>query len=99
MNFTVRLMNLSAMDALNANNPFLQAAGVKRPTLARMYLAAPLADPIKSDRAFFFASYQGTREQTEPKNSLSSSIFVARPDERSLANRRRWPRFDRVYQT
>ena len=65
-------------DALNANNPFLKAAGVKRPTLERNVFGGTFGGPIKSDRAFFFASYQGTREQNGAStNSLSSSIFVA----------------------
>ena len=64
--------------ALNANNPFLKAAGVERPTLERNVFGGTLGGPIKPERAFFFASYQGTRERNgASSNSLSSSIFIA----------------------
>jgi hypothetical protein len=65
-------------DALNANNPFLKAAGVKRPTLERNIFGGLLGGPIKTDRSFFFISYQGTRESNGASdNSLTSSILVA----------------------
>jgi hypothetical protein len=64
-------------DALNANNPFLKAAGVKRPMLKRNVFGALLGGPIKSDKAFFFASYQGTRERNGgSSSSLSQSILI-----------------------
>jgi len=64
--------------ALNANNPFLKAAGVRRPTLERNVFGGTFGGPIKSDRTFFFTSYQGTRERNGAStNSLSSSIFIA----------------------
>jgi hypothetical protein len=66
-------------DALNANNPFLKAAGVKRPVLNRNVFGGQLGGPIKTDRAFFFSSYQGTRERNGASdNSLTSSVFIAR---------------------
>lgn len=65
-------------DALNANNPFLKAAGVDRPTLRRNVFGGLLGGPIKTNRLFFFASYQGTREQNGASpNSLTSSVLVA----------------------
>jgi Carboxypeptidase regulatory-like domain/TonB dependent receptor/TonB-dependent Receptor Plug Domain len=65
-------------DSLNANNPFLKAAGVARPTLERNVFGATLSGPFRTDRAFFFLSYQGTREQNAASaNSLSSSILIA----------------------
>lgn len=65
-------------DALNANNPFLKAAGVKRPTLERNVFGGMFGGPIRKDRLFFFVSYQGTRERNGASpNSLSSSIFIA----------------------
>src|SRR5256886_7213168 len=64
-------------DALNANNPFLKAVGVRRPTLQRNVFGGLLGGPIKTDRSFFFISYQGTRERNgASSNSLSSSISV-----------------------
>ncbi|HEY6046062.1 MAG TPA: TonB-dependent receptor, partial [Pyrinomonadaceae bacterium] len=73
-------------DALNANNPFLKAASVQRPVLKRNVFGGLLGGPLKSDKAFFFASYQGTRERNGASDrSLTSSILVARglTDDRS----------------
>jgi hypothetical protein len=65
-------------DALNANNPFLKAAGVRRPKLTRNVFGGVIGGPIKRDRLFFFASYQGTRERNgASSSSLSSSVFIA----------------------
>jgi hypothetical protein len=65
-------------DALNANNPFLKAAGVRRPTLQRNVFGGTVGGPIKLDRLFFFASYQGTRERNGASpNSLASSVLIA----------------------
>jgi Carboxypeptidase regulatory-like domain len=65
-------------DALNANNPFLKAAGVQRPVLKRNVFGGLLGGPIKHDSLFFFGSYQGTREHNGASDgSLTSSIFIA----------------------
>jgi hypothetical protein len=65
-------------DALNANDPFLQAAGVNRPVLKRNVFGGLIGGPIKKDRAFFFVSYQGTRERNSASlNSLSSNVLIA----------------------
>ncbi len=64
--------------ALNANNPFLKAAGVKRPVLTRNVFGGLLGGPIKRDKLFFFGSYQATRELNGASpNSLSSSVLIA----------------------
>jgi hypothetical protein len=64
-------------DAFNANNPFLKAAGVQRPPLKRNVFGGLLGGPVKSDKAFFFVSYQGTRERNGASdNSLTSSILI-----------------------
>lgn len=65
--------------AFNANNPFLKAAGGRRPVLERNVYGGTLGGPIQRERAFFFASYQGTREQNGASrlNSLSSNILIA----------------------
>jgi hypothetical protein len=73
-------------DALNANNPFLKAANVERPVLKRNVFGGLLGGPLEGDKAFFFASYQGTRERNGGSdNSLTSSILIARglTDDRS----------------
>lgn len=65
-------------DALNANNPFLKAAGVRRPKLTRNVFGGVIGGPIQRERSFFFVSYQGTRERNgASSNSLSSSVFIA----------------------
>src|SRR5437870_4951131 len=65
-------------DVLNANNPFLKVAGVKRPTLQRNVFGGLLGGPIKTNKSFFFVSYQGTRENNGASpNSLTSSVLVA----------------------
>ncbi|HZI47149.1 MAG TPA: carboxypeptidase-like regulatory domain-containing protein, partial [Pyrinomonadaceae bacterium] len=65
-------------DALNANNPFLKAAGVSRPTLSRNVFGGLLGGPIKAEKLFFFVSYQGTRERNGASpNSLTSNVLIA----------------------
>lgn len=74
------------LDGLNANNPFLKAADVGRPTLNRNVFGAILGGPIKKEKAFFFVGYQGTRERNGASvNSISSSVLIARglTDDRS----------------
>lgn len=65
-------------DALNSNNPFLKAAAVPRPKLQRNIFGGLLGGPVKSNRLFFFASYQGTHERNGASpNSLTSNVFIA----------------------
>ncbi|MET0752934.1 MAG: TonB-dependent receptor, partial [Pyrinomonadaceae bacterium] len=53
--------------ALNANEPFIKGRGLERPILTRNQFGATLGGRIIKDKAFFFGSYQGTRE----RNGLS----------------------------
>jgi len=77
-NFNGAVYEYFRNDALNANNPFLKAAGVSRPTLARNVFGGLLGGPIKAERLFFFVSYQGTRERNGASpNSLTSSVLIA----------------------
>ena len=65
-------------DELNANNPFLKAESVKRPVLQRNVFGGLVGGPIKKNKAFFFVSYQGTRERNGASdNSLSSNVLIA----------------------
>ena len=66
-------------EALNANNPFLNAAGLARPLLRRNVFGGVLGGPIRKNRAFFFVSYQGSRERNAASivNSISSNVLVA----------------------
>jgi hypothetical protein len=66
-------------EALNANNPFLKAAGLGRPLLRRNVFGGILGGPIRKNKAFFFASYQGARERNAASiiNSISSNVLVA----------------------
>ena len=65
-------------DALNSNNPFLKAAAVARPKLQRNIFGGLIGGPLKSNRLFFFASYQGTHERNGASpNSLTSNILIA----------------------
>lgn len=65
-------------DALNSNNPFLKAAAVARPKLQRNIFGGLIGGPLKSNRLFFFASYQGTHERNGASpNSLTSNVFIA----------------------
>jgi hypothetical protein len=48
-------------DALNANDFFLNAAGCPRPVLTRNQFGGTIGGPVVREKAFFFASYQGTR--------------------------------------
>jgi len=76
-------------EALNANNPFLNSAGLARPLLRRNVFGGVFGGPIRKNRAFFFVSYQGSRERNAASliNSISSNVFVAQglTDDRSAA--------------
>lgn len=64
-------------DALNANNPFLKAAGAQQPVLKRNYFGGTVGGRVQRDKIFFFASYQGIRERNGISNSISSNVLIA----------------------
>jgi hypothetical protein len=68
-------------EVLDANNPFLKAAGLARPLLRRNVFGGVLGGPVRKNRAFFFVSYQGSRERNAASviNSISSNVLIA-PD-------------------
>jgi hypothetical protein len=59
-------------DALNANNFFLNRAGIPRPPYKRNQFGGTLGGPVVKDRMWFFVSYQGSRESNA--TSLTNSI-------------------------
>jgi Carboxypeptidase regulatory-like domain/TonB dependent receptor len=63
--------------SLNANDFFLNAAGQPKPVLSRNQFGGTLGGPIIRNKAFFFASYQGTRERNGASltNSLMSPVL------------------------
>lgn len=61
--------------ALNANEPFIKARGLAKPVLSRNQYGFTLGGPVVKDRAFFFGSYQGTRE----RNGLSLANSLTFP--------------------
>jgi len=64
-------------EALNANDPNLKAAGVARPAMKRNLYGATLGGPVQKNRAFFFVSYQGTREANGATDqSLYKSVLI-----------------------
>src|SRR5208282_1818094 len=64
-------------DALNANNFFLNAAHVSRPTYKRNQFGGTFGGPMVKDKLWFFVSYQGSREVngTSLLNSVGT-VFV-----------------------
>ncbi|MBV9404068.1 MAG: carboxypeptidase regulatory-like domain-containing protein [Acidobacteriaceae bacterium] len=62
---------------LDANNFFLNRAGVARPQYQRNQFGGTLGGPVVKNRAWFFVSYQGTREVngTSLVNSIGT-VFV-----------------------
>ncbi|MBX3291142.1 MAG: TonB-dependent receptor [Acidobacteria bacterium] len=71
---------------LNANDPFVKAAGLERPVLDRNQFGGTLGGPIVRDRAFFFFSYQGTRE-TNGASLANSLTFPVIPNGLTDSNR------------
>src|SRR5260370_33660439 len=47
-------------EKLNANNPFLKAAGVDRPEFKRNAYGGTVGGPREKDQAVFLSSYDGT---------------------------------------
>jgi hypothetical protein len=64
--------------ALNANDPNLKAVALGPPVLRRNVYGATLGGPLRRDRAFYFTSYQGTREANGATDqSLYKSVLIA----------------------
>jgi len=75
-------------EALNANDANLNAVGERRPVMRRNVYGAMLGGPLRRNKAFFFTSYQGTREANGATDqSLFKDVLIAPglTDDRSTA--------------
>src|SRR2546422_1452219 len=75
-------------EAFNANDANLNAVGLGRPVMRRNVYGATLGGPLRKNKAFFFLSYQGTRDANgATEQSLYKSVLIARglTDDRSAA--------------
>jgi Carboxypeptidase regulatory-like domain/TonB-dependent Receptor Plug Domain/TonB dependent receptor len=75
-------------EAFNANDANLKAVGKGRPEMRRNVYGATLGGPFRKNKAFFFLSYQGTREANGATDqSLYKSVLIAPglTDDRSTA--------------
>jgi hypothetical protein len=64
-------------DALNADDPNLKAVGVSRPILKQSDFGATIGGPMREDRVFYFASYQGLRSTNGATgDSLYSNVMM-----------------------
>ena len=64
--------------ALTANNPYLKAIGLPRPVLERNVYGGTFGGAFRKNRAFFFVSYQTTRDRNGASrlNSLSTNVLI-----------------------
>lgn len=64
---------------LTANEPFIKGRGLAKPKLERKQYGGTFGGRIIQDRAFFFFSYQGTKEENGMSltNSLTSPLIPA----------------------
>lgn len=68
----------SRSEVLNANDANLKAVGEGRPEMRRNVYGAALGGPLRKNKAFFFVSYQGTREANGATDqSLYKSVLIA----------------------
>src|SRR2546425_5322406 len=65
-------------EAFNANDANLKAVDQGRPVMRRSVYGATLGGPLRKNKAFFFVSYQGTRESNGATDqSLYKSVLIA----------------------
>src|SRR5437016_3116283 len=75
-------------EAFNANDANLNAVGLGRPEMRHNVYGATLGGPLRKNKAFFFVSYQGTREANGATDqSLYKDVLIAPglTDDRSAA--------------
>lgn len=66
-------------DKFDANNFFNNRSGVERPALRRNEFGGTVGGPIRKDRTFFFADYQGIRIR-RPLSNVSTIPTLAQRD-------------------
>ena len=65
-------------EALNANDANLNAVGLPRPQMRRNVYGATFGGPLRKNKAFFFVSYQGTREANGATDqSIYKNVLIA----------------------
>ena len=65
-------------EVFNANDANLRAVGDPRPEMRRNVYGATLGGPIRKNKAFFFGSYQGSRDANGATNgSVYKSVLIA----------------------
>jgi Carboxypeptidase regulatory-like domain/TonB-dependent Receptor Plug Domain/TonB dependent receptor len=73
-------------DALNANDYFLNQEHDPRPVLRQNQFGFVIGGPIRKDKTFFFASYQGTLQTNgQAQGALQNSALPALTNDRSAA--------------
>ena len=73
-------------DIFNANAFFRNATGQPKPNLKQNQFGATAGGPVKRNKLFFFASYQGTRQVNGlDTTSVSNLILPGLTDDRSAA--------------
>jgi hypothetical protein len=73
-------------DVFNANTFFRNSTGTPKPNLKQNQFGMTLGGPIKQKRAFFFGSYQGTRQANGlDTTSTSNPILPPLTNDRSAA--------------
>lgn len=73
-------------DALNANEFFRNRAGQPKAELKQNQFGGTLGGPVRHDRMFFFASYQGTNQSNGLSSSATRNVFIPQLGDRSAAD-------------
>ncbi|MBZ5537871.1 MAG: carboxypeptidase-like regulatory domain-containing protein [Acidobacteriia bacterium] len=75
-NFHGTLFEFYRDKALNANDFFSNLAGQPKAALHQNQFGGTIGGPIRRDKLFFFASYQGTRQKNGVAATCSSSLLL-----------------------
>jgi len=74
-------------DALNANSFFFNSVGKPRPILRQNQFGGTLGGPVRRNRAYFFAAYEGMRQWNGAGLTSTSTLQLPSiPQERTAAN-------------